>query len=613
MGASGPRAFAVGAVAGCVVSCVAGLALILGPVQRPGGFAWSAHDAGPHDTAVLHMGTRQGNVWLDRRLGEQPAGRAEVGLDVRLRVVAVGPPLRTQLRVWLNGPTGGGLWTSTSYLQEMLQGGQSLDRTVTLAEPGTYTLRIEPVLGPVTWSASVTGAGAVAEAAWRVPALRSVVPGLVLLVVGAVAVAALRKDEDDRRVAGWLALGAAALAVAAGARVLVGADTVALPVWGATVGAVILGGAALLCLARHPVLPEGLRTWARRRLGWIVEPAEGALRGWRLAFVVTTAVLVVALGTTLTTPSGPRSHGQMDLEGVEARGPATLVVLMDTRGAPFRVRAPARLDAHWVGKVGPGFTLEAYVTAGAGRTAARLLDPNGTVTWRKTLGPKQYAQLDRTLETAGMWRLEIASRDTRGIHANVWGSSVEAQPFLARDGAVRYLAWFALALLALACAPVRRVGARIAGIALVPIGLGTALGLFVGAFEPTHGPALTVTGTLTVAVTTGVVSGWSAPRARRERRAATAVGITIALLALGAAGLAMPGATDGLGYGARGLMSMERYDTAASLFVLGCATGVLWLGSLLLGLGTAPWRKRALSEPPPKAPTRAPAALTGPT
>ncbi len=332
------------------------------------------------------MGTRQGNVWLDRRLGEQPAGRAEVGLDVRLRVVAVGSPFRTQLRVWLNGPTGGGLWTSTSYLQEMLQGGQSLDRTVTLAEPGTYTLRIEPVLGPVTWSASVTGTGAVAEAAWRVPALWSVVPGLVLLVVGAVAVAALRKDEDDRRVAGWLALGAAALAVAAGARVLVGADTVALPVWGATVGAVILGGAALLCLARHPVLPEGLRTWARRRLGWIVEPAEGALRGWRLAFVVTTAVLVVALGTTLTTPSGPRSHGQMDLEGVEARGPATLVVLMDTRGAPFRVRAPARLDAHWVGKVGPGFTLEAYVTAGAGRTAARLLDPNGTVTWRKTSG-----------------------------------------------------------------------------------------------------------------------------------------------------------------------------------------------------------------------------------
>jgi hypothetical protein len=584
----GPQASTVGLVAGFVVATILGLWLVLGTVGVLAEFRWSVEGAGGSDVAPLHIDTRRGHVWLDEPLGEPTTGHAGVGIDVRVRLSVVGRPRRSQITVTLNGP-GGWLGRSMNHWTAGVLGGETLDRTTTLSESGIYTLRIEPTQGRPRWSAEVVGTGPIEVAAWRAPAPWSLLPGTALLLVALVAAIRLWIGDDrEWRTERWFVLGAVALVLAGIATLIAGEQAVALPVWVAVLGAALMGGATVLVRARDPVLPAGFRAWARRRLGWITTDADGAFRRWRLATVAVTALVAIGLATTAV-PAGPLEHGQFDLERGTARGPARIDVMMDTRGAPFRVEAPGRLEAG-SGVVGAEYDLDAYFTAGRAPVSIRLTDPQGDVVWKRLAGPGQWAWIVLELRDEGVWHLEFATTDVRGMRAHVFGSFVATRPFLSREGVVPFLVWTAFSLIALIAAPFPRFGAPLAGLASFPLGTMSALGVLIGAFEPNLGAGPTVAAIVTVAIGAGLVAGWSWRRRHRARAAATGVGAAAMVVGSVVGAFALPGALVGIGSASMGLMSFEEYDTAIAVFVLACAVAVLWLGASLVGLGIAAYR-----------------------
>jgi hypothetical protein len=341
---------------------------------------------------------------------------------------------------------------------------------------------------------------------------------------------------------------------------------------------------------------RGTGTAIRRPLGWIATEADGSFRRWRLVAVAVTALLAIGLATTAWPEAGPREDGGFDLELVEAGGPATVTAVMDTRGSPFRIDAPTKLGLpSRQGLVGPDFELVVFLGAGRAPVTIGLTDPRGDAVWQRVVQPGDRTQLHRRLADGGLWRFRFTTSDVRDLFAHVAGSFVVRQPFLEREGAPWVLAWLGLAITALIAAPFRRVGAAIAGFALLPLGPLAAFGVWAGTFRVPFGAAVTAGAVVAVAAGTGLALGWSRPRGRGGRGELGKLGggtLVVAVVAL------LPSsfwALDGIGLGVSYLVgAKEEYGTAIALLVFGGATAISWLGSLLVGLGTAPRRR----EPP---------------
>jgi len=340
-------------------------------------------------------------------------------------------------------------------------------------------------------------------------------------------------------------------------------------------------------------------TAVRSRLGWIAEEADGAFRRWRLATVAVTVLLGIGLATAMWPEAGPRRDGGFDLETVEGHGSATVTATMDTRGAPFRIDAPAELGLPSVqGVVGPDFELVVFLRAGRAPVRIRVADPRGDVVWQRVVQPRDRTQLYRRLGDGGVWRLRLTTSDVYGVSAHVAGSFVAREPLLERDGALWFIAWLGLAVAALVAAPFRRVGAAIAGLALLPLGPLTAYGVLAGTFQPTFGAAVTAGAVVGVGIGTGLVLGWSWPRRRGERGAPRKLGAGALVVGVGALLLSSFAALDGIGSPLTSFLGGgSEFGTGLALFVFGCATALSWLGALLVGIGTAPRRREPPSGP----------------
>jgi hypothetical protein len=337
---------------------------------------------------------------------------------------------------------------------------------------------------------------------------------------------------------------------------------------------------------------EGLRSRTRSggRLGWIATEAVGAFRGSRLAVVVATAILAVGLAATAWS-SGPVERAGFALEGTEVGGPATIVVSIDTRGAPLRIDAPTELGLpNQQGTVGPNEDLTLFINAVRTPLRVRLEDPHGVVVVRQVVAPSEHSQVARVLDEQGMWRLELATADVRGLILSLHGSFVAEQSILEREGGLQVLAMMGLAIAALLAAPFRRLGAAIVGLALLPLGLFAAYGVAAGRFQPRLGALVTGAAIVAVAAGSGLGSGWSWHR-RRERKGLRGFGVGLCIVAAIALLASSFGALGGIGRSIAYLVgSVEEYGAAIALFVFACATGLGWLGALLIGLGTAPRR-----------------------
>lgn len=585
------------ALAASLLAAVLGLALLFGPVDEPAeGFRWSVREATADDVAPLHIDTVRGHVWLEDPLGTPTAGHAGVGIGVRLVLSVEGVPRQAEVEVGLIGP-GGSLGRSTSHWSTAVRGGETFRRTSTLTESGIYTLRIDPSTGPVRWSAVVTGEGSVRTPAWRAPAPWSIATGALVFVAG---IACLIWSQRGRMRAAWVAalVGTGALVTAGIVSILSDTRVVSLPAWACLAGAAAMGILATEIRAAGPIMPAGVRSLAEHRLGWVRNQRSGALRGSRLGVVAAASVLAIALGTTWRSGTA-YERGQFDLENWRgnARGPGRIVVGMDTRGAPLRVRGADEMGG-WAGRVGPDFDVEWFFTSGEAGTAYRLLDPSGDVVWRDTAGPGQRTEWGLVLDEAGVWRLVIETEQVRGLFGGLYGTYPLPQPIWGTALGRIQLAWFALAGLALVAAPIRRAGAAIAGLAVLPLGLGAPYGVLSGWFEAPYGAGVTVALVLAVAGVAGVVTGWLRHR-RAPRDAMVVGGLILGAVALGIALLTFGRVLEGIGYGAGTLMSREEYATAGSVFVFACATTGLWLSGLLIGFGTAPWRAGSPQPLPP--------------
>jgi hypothetical protein len=135
-----------------LIAAVLGLWLVFGTVQQPAGFHWSVRDADASDVARLHINTGEpARVWLDEPLGSRITGRAGIGIEVTVRLEVTGPPLRSQVRVSLNGP-GGSLGRSVYQWEFLLLG--------PLSSLGVFAGFFQPRFG-----ALLTAAGVIAVAA----------------------------------------------------------------------------------------------------------------------------------------------------------------------------------------------------------------------------------------------------------------------------------------------------------------------------------------------------------------------------------------------------------------------------------------------------------------
>ena len=158
------------------------------------------------------------------------------------------------------------------------------------------------------------------------------------------------------------------------------------------------------------------------------------------------------------------------------------------------------------------------------------------------------------------------------------------------------LAWCAIAVTALVLAPFPRFGARTAGLLLAFLGQVTLIGQAFGVFATESAVAAVTVGMIAFVATSALAAGWTYRR-RVDRRYVRVLGTSIALMALVAIGLLLPFVLRQGNEGVFFFLYEEDYAEIGPAVAFAAALGGLWLGSLLLGFGTAPQAERRPTAP----------------
>lgn len=332
-------------------------------------------------------------------------------------------------------------------------------------------------------------------------------------------------------------------------------------------------------------------------LAWKVEAVAGSFRGPRLVAVgavAATFALAVLVSLAQAGVSQRNWSATVDMEDVRAPGPFRLSVFIDTRGAQLRIRTqPSREIAHG-GWVGDNAELGATFIAGLDSLHVRLIAPSGEVWSRRDAGPGDRASIDELLNSEGIWRLEVSSRNARGMSTNIGVYSLSPQSALAFPQPAAALVLVLLCAIAMVVAPRPPRGARASGILLGCLAASVPFLFLLGGIIEFPGRSVPVALLSVAAFAGAAVLGWSFPRRSIRRGPAVAAGVLLAaavILAIAAA----PGA-EAFAEGFMGLMNRERYDEAGRLAVFSGVPILLWLAGILVGLASAPFRRSAMPE-----------------